>query len=150
MTLEEAKKEILEMSMGAIGERGMNPSKEGISYDGLIRTYDDILAILAKVDTEPALKDKMTLTELAHELRKLFKFRWLTACKKMTGGSPVGLDLFTGSRPEYTDDGYWANNYVVAGGSLVIPVALLSMYLDLSEYKDENGEIDYSKCIVEV
>lgn len=92
----------------------------------------------------------MTLTELAHELRKLFNFRWLTACKKITGGSPVGLDLFTGSRPEYTDDGYWANNYVVAGGSLVIPVALLSMDLDLSEYKDEDGNIDYSKCIVEV
>lgn len=147
MTIKEAKKRIRE---------SLKRSREGLDKycdegcRGEIAAYKNVLSILKQVDTEPATKDKMTLTELANELRKLFKFRWLTACKKMTGGSPVGLDLFTGSRPEYTDDGYWANNYVVAGGSLVIPVALLSMYLDLSEYKDENGEIDYSKCIVEV
>lgn len=147
MTLEEAKERIKQAAEESRRDYYLYEDEQlkGEEF-GLITA----LSILKHVDTEPAQKDKMTLAELAHEMRKIFKFRWLTACKKMTGGSPVGLDLFTGSRPEYTDDGYWANNYVVAGGSLVIPVALLSMYLDLSEYKDENGEIDYSRCIVEV
>ena len=146
MTLEEAKKEILGMSMGAIGERGMNPLKEGISYDGLIRTYDDILAILAKVDTEPATKDKMTLTELAHELRKIFKFKYLT----------VEIAIFNPYFCLWTERPYWNGTYWGAkeDGQKHIVTDFLSFEtvasIDLSEYKDENGEIDYSKCIVEV
>lgn len=94
--------------------------------------------------------DKMTLKELARKLRKIFRFKYLTACYKMTAGSRIGLDLFIGPKPDFTHDGYWANNYVVAGGSLVIPADLLDIPLDLSEYKDADGNIDYSKCIVEV
>ena len=94
--------------------------------------------------------EQLTLKELAHEMRKIFRFKYLTACNKITGNSPIGLDLFTGDKPWFSSDGYWVDNYVVAGGSLVIPVALLSMDLDLSEYADENGEIDFSRCIVEV
>lgn len=148
MTLKEAKKRIAQhvckcrRDYNTYGDEHVKGEEYGLRH---------ALSILELVDTEPVgNSDKLTLAELAHELSKLFNFRWLTACKKMTGGSLIGLDLFTGSRPEYTDDGYWAKSYVVAGGSLVIPVALLSMDLDLSEYKDENGEIDYSKCIVEV
>ena len=146
MTLEEAKKEILEMSMGAIGERGMNPSKEGISYDGLIRTYDDILAILAKVDTEPALKDKMTLTELAHELRKFFRFKYLTA----------EIAVYNHYFCLWTGKPFWNGKYwgVKENGKKHIVTDFLDFEtiksINLSEYEDADGIIDYSKCIVEV
>ena len=158
MTLEEAKKEILGMSMGAIGERGMNPLKEGISYDGLIRTYDDILAILAKVDTDPIKKDKMTLTELAHELRKIFRFKYLAYGEEFRWGQ-VHYQLLIGDEPfhlEVTDEGgegcpciihEWFGDglaYLFDATEYLVP------NLDLSEYADENGTIDYSKCIVEV
>lgn len=92
----------------------------------------------------------MTLTELAYKLRDIIDFRYLTACGKIVGNNIVGLDIFKGDKPWFSDDGYWVNNYVVAGGSLVIPAGILAENLDLSEYADESGNIDYSKCIVDL
>lgn len=96
------------------------------------------------------MKKTITLNELAIELRKIIDFKYLTACGKMTGDNPIGLDLFRGERPWFSDDGFWVNNYVVAGGSLVIPAGILTRNIDLSEYADEAGNIEYNKCIVEV
>ena len=98
----------------------------------------------------------MTLTELARELRKIFDFKYLTC------------DMYEKIRmwrvrPEFRnqtsifDCGSWriprkqshaSREAALAekhgfGRSLVSP-------LDLSEYADEKGNIDYSKCIVEV
>ena len=86
----------------------------------------------------------MTLKELAIELRKLFKFKYLTASYKR-------IHLWSGNAPRYHKDWeYWTADFIktsVLGEFLGIELANA---LDLSEYKDENGETDYSKCIVEV
>ena len=88
----------------------------------------------------------MTLTELARKLREVFRFKYLTVSRS-------GVELFIvmyKSKPEF--------NTIWKGWDTGAPVAPcpiaaskdLRCDLDLSEYKDENGEIDYSKCIVEV
>ena len=143
MTLEEAKKEIERH------EAVYREADEDTYCRGVAGGLREALIVLDEIE-HVGNPDKLTLTELAHELRKIFRFKYLTACNKMTGSSPIGLDLSTGYRPWFSSDGYWSISYVVGGGSLVIPVALLSMDLDLSEYADEDGNIDYSKCIVEV
>ena len=86
----------------------------------------------------------MTLTELARELRKLFKFKYLTYSNEYEEDE---ICLFQG-RVAYVD-GAW-NDQPPYAMAMVIDPDLLSAKLDLSEYADENGEIDYSKCIVEV
>ena len=87
----------------------------------------------------------MTLTELAQELRKIFRFRYLTTSR--------GSDLFVlwrvkprfiqGVKEWYIDD-FTVENF------MLLDADFLSSKLDLSEYKDADGNIDYSKCIVEV
>ena len=103
----------------------------------------DALAALEKV--EPAEKDKMTLTELARELRKLFKFKYLTAHRS-------GVELFLRM---YAKEPSYFKTYSVWGeaDAVFFPIAVsedLRVDIDLSEYKDADGNIDYSKCIVEV
>ena len=84
----------------------------------------------------------ITLTELAQELRKIFRFRYLTAEAQL--GKIVALwtdkPFFTGYGWCFTDEA----KCVLDIRFHHIPV------LDLSEYKNKNGFIDYSKCIVEV
>ena len=89
----------------------------------------------------------MTLTELAHELRKLFNFGYVT----LEGG--IG-DYYQVSlwqkKPQFVD---WCKSWNAPYGGRVygwLTTNCLSKDLDLSEYKDEQGNIDYSKCIVEV
>ncbi len=88
---------------------------------------------------------KMTLTELGHELRKIFRFKYLTAHRS-------GVELFLrmyAKKPSYFKTyNVWGN-----ADAVFFPIAVsedLRIDIDLSEYKDENGNIDYSKCIVEV
>lgn len=104
---------------------------------------------------------RMTLTELAHKLREIFKFDILTYSAWEDGDCYVTEQLdeiilwyrrVLDALPEYDDT---ANNFY--GGAEIIALlnissmsAMISEALDLSEYKDENGKIDYSKCIVEV
>ena len=135
MTLDEAKKEI---------EGRIDLWRKGLLYvpDGLSLA----LAILNEVDTEPVGNpDKMTLRELARELRKIFRFKYLTAHRS-------GVELFLrmyAKKPSYFKTyNVWSN-----ADAVFFPIAVsedLRVDLDLSEYKDENGDIDYSKCIVEV
>ena len=85
--------------------------------------------------------DKMTLKELAQELRKIFPFKFLTYDYEENCLRTIKLWL---NKPVFKDGNYigvcvncfYAKNLAVA--------------LDLSEYADESGEIDYSRCIVEV
>lgn len=105
-----------------------------------------ILGLIDSVDHEPVgNSDKMTLTELARELRKIFRFKYLTAHRS-------GVELFLrmyAKKPSYFKTyNVWGN-----ADAVFFPIAVsedLRIDLDLSEYADEHGEIDYSKCIVEV
>ena len=146
MTLEEAKKEI-EDRMHAYwrgfkgwdeehwhDQRG-NPYYEGKS-DGL----EEASGILDKVESS-GNPDKLTLKELARELRKLFKFKYLTV-------SPYREEvLLWWDKPESDGFYWWATETCT---QVAFYSNVLSVPLDLSEYKDTDGNIDYSKCIVEV
>lgn len=102
-----------------------------------------ILGLIDSVDHEPVgNSDKMTLTELAHELRKLVRFKYLT----VTDDWPMPTVMMWSKKPEYG-----------RGWNIVFSSSYLGSFncwavrnIDLSEYKDADGNIDYSKCIVEV
>ena len=142
MTFEEAKKRIKEC-------RKLSTDDYNKSEDEFIRgeafAYKNALAILDEIDTEPSgSSGQLTLKELAIELRKIFKFKYLTASYKR-------IHLWSGSAPIYREDWkYWIANFVKTSvvGEL-LGVELVNA-LDLSEYKDADGNIDYSRCIVEV
>lgn len=143
MTLEEAKKEINRLADCLWSEFEKNPNKQ--TY-GEARAYEEACHILDEVDTEPSGNpEQLTLTELARELRKIFKFRYLTAHKS---GVEIFLRMYV-KRPSFFNTyGVWGNE-----NATFFPIAVsedLRVDLNLSEYKDEDGTIDYSKCIVEV
>ena len=140
MTLEEAMKMIFDHR--AKVKRTKDDWHDGY-YDGLTA------ALLMLSEDKPAdtgkpvwkAKDKLTLTELAHELRELFDFKYLTVDSCGEGimlwlhkPEPVAGDWLAGDSDHIL--AFFANS--------------LNMSLDLSEYKDENGVLDYSHCIVEV
>ena len=86
----------------------------------------------------------MTLKELAHGLRKIFRFKYLTASEDW----PLPTIILWGGKVEY--DGRGWNMIAPKSYYGSFNVSALCTKLDLSEYRDENGTIDYSKCIVEV
>lgn len=93
----------------------------------------------------------MTLTEFAKKLREVFKFKYLTASFKTRWEKDcVGLDIYNNKPWFSAKDRLWVDTEFFTRGMLVIPESLLAINLDLSEYKNERGEIDFSKCIVEV
>ena len=96
----------------------------------------------------------MTLNELANELSKIFRFKYLT-CE---GDGRVYFFKAFREKPKFVKSKllgweYWRGQYdadvqnkpMVNASSVDIP-----FIFDFSEYADENGNIDYSKCIVEV
>ena len=86
----------------------------------------------------------MTLTELAREMRKLFEFDYVTvdANESIT---------FWVRKPLYISMcGLWERNAYLDSWDIFNIDFSSAVNLDLSEHKDENGNIDYSKCIVEV
>lgn len=148
MTLEEAKKNIQErmnILLKRYGEwkdahPGWFASGELI---GQVEGLEEAMGILDEVDTEPVVKDKLTLTELAHELRNIFRFRYLTVDDSRC------IYAWRGKKPRYLEEEkYWTGNSSEI--SIVLETWAHEVDLDLSEYADENGEIDFSKCIVEV
>ena len=99
----------------------------------------------------------MTLTELAGELRKIFKFKYLAygeifcfgGCYPVLTISNLPLNL------RVKDEGgegapCYIHEWEAEDAVQVCFVEDLAITLDLSEYTNETGEIDYSKCIVEV
>ena len=142
MTFEEAKREIERLDDCLWSEFEKNPNPK--TY-GEARAYEEACHILDEVDTEPVGKpDKMTLTELAQELRKIFKFRYLTVSEDW----PLPTIIMWGGKVEYDGRGWNMIEPKSYYGSF--NVSSLCTKLDLSEYADENGVIDYSRCIVEV
>ena len=154
MTLEEAKR--------IIRKRIKKCKHDRFYYDdegsrGAKPAYEEALSILKQINTEPAPKDKMTLTELAHEMRKIFWFKYLAAGEMFYWGRSHTV-VFMSNEPltlSVSDEGgegcpcfihEWEGEDIID----VFSESDLVCSLDLSEYKDENGEIDYSRCIVEV
>ena len=85
----------------------------------------------------------MTLTELAYKLHDIFDFKYLTAEDAKT------FYAWRGKRPIYDSDSYmWKCDFNKT--SIVFEIFPAVISIDLSEYADENGDIDYSECIVEV
>ena len=85
----------------------------------------------------------MTLTELAHELRKIFKFKYLTVSS--TNG--LCINVWKYFKPEWSEsDGEWIGCYL----AFDIYPDELECKLNFSEYVDTDGDVDFSKCIVEV
>ena len=113
------------------------------AYGDVVHRLDEVLK---EFPEEPVVKDKMTLTELAHKLRKIFKFRYLTVSPDFCG-CPIEIYCWTSIRPTYNAKGrMWISQTIVSS----FEAWHLEKSLDLSEYKDADGNIDYSKCIVEV
>ncbi len=137
MTLEEAKKEL---------EKLYEKKNEAFfrTYVSIFRHeangISEALQIIEKVDTEPVGKsDTLTLTGLAYELCKIFNFKYLTLDSENC--------LIWDKEPFYAHSEEWVS---FEGVFFEVPVILMKNNLDLSEYKDETGKIDYSKCIVKV
>ena len=139
MTLEEAKKKIEELGDDAWKKW----KKEGnLISQGYALGMDDALGIVDKLDHEPVGNpDTLTLRELAQELRRLFRFKYLTV-------DPYADEItFWMDKPEWVCDSWWAGD---SSYLFDFYANRLNAYLDLSEYKDADGNIDYSKCLVEV
>lgn len=144
MTLEEAKKKIEEL-----GEDAWNKwKKEGnLISQGYALGMDDALGTLDKVESS-GNPEQLTFKELARELRKLFGFGYLVAYGSELYGYRVRAYLF---KPKYIPiGGFWFNDTRGNDALLDISFSDLICDLDLSEYKDTDGNIDYSRCIVEV
>ena len=112
----------------------------------------------------------MTLKELAHELRKILpRTRYVTVGDNpkasIVGDKIVSIFYERGGHepgPEYNKDPMWPNTWgqkhpkLKAYGKPFYAPGFYQFYvheiadLDLSEYADADGNIDYSKCIVEV
>lgn len=143
MTLEEAKKEIKELS--DIQMELFNKTYDRKIY-GEARAYEEAGHILDEVDAEPAGKDKLTLKGLVQKLRRMFDFEYLT-CEILGGCRVYVISLWNG-KPRWEGGSWWWCD----GCDLIVDIKLYMKFfdLDLFEYNDADGIIDYSKCIVEV
>lgn len=131
-------------------KRHQNDWHEGY-YDGLTA------ALLLLSEEKPADTDnpvwetesRMTLTEFAVELKNILRFRWLTL-------DYTGYITLWNNRPKYTADWkgsektWQRGNDPLCGMSGYIFPKAIGIKLNLEEYTDKNGAVDYSKCIVEV
>lgn len=96
--------------------------------------------------------DKMTLTEFAHEIGKLLNAKYVTYEE---GTFEDSVNLWE-EKPVYqiydSVNGYgsWQPATPFMSSPCVIYQRMVKTDLDLSEYENENGKVDYSKCIVEV
>ena len=143
MTLDEAKKKIKAQAEAEWEEFKKTGS---MLCQGFALGADDALETLDKVESSGNL-DKLTLKELARELRKVFRFKYLT-CDGCGDQRDYCIWL---DKPEYTRDGWIVYTISSVVNSLLLFESYkLAIQLDLSEYADESGEIDYSRCIVEV
>ena len=133
MTLEEARKRIKELDSGS----GFFGSDYEAGWGDALNKAVEVLAKVEPVGNP----DKLTLKELAHELRRLFRFKYLTV-------DPYADEItFWMDKPEWVCDSWWAGD---SSYLFDFYANRLNAYLDLSEYKDADGNIDYSRCIVEV
>ena len=157
MTLEEAKKKIKAQAEAEWEEFKKSGS---MLCQGFALGADDALETLDKVESS-GNPEHLTLKELAREMRKIFEFDILTYSAWEDGDCYVTEQLdeivlwfrrVPDALPEYdeTAGNFYGDVEVCALLKISSMSALVSEAIDLSEYADESGEIDYSKCIVEV
>ena len=146
MTLEEARKEI----KAHVDEQWEEFEKTGSLFcQGYAFGGNTALGILYEIDSEPDSEpvgnpEQLTLKELAREMRKLFEFDYVTvdANESIT---------FWVRKPLYISMcGLWERNTYLNSWDIFDIDFSRAVNLDLSEYAGESGEIDYSRCIVEV
>ena len=140
MTLEEAKKKIKAQAEAEWEEFRKSGS---MLCQGFALGADDALETLDKVETS-GNPEQLTLKELSREMRKLFEFDYVTvdANESIT---------FWVRKPLYISMcGLWERNAYLDSWDIFNIDFSSAVNLDLSEYKDADGNIDYSKCIVEV
>ena len=142
MTLEEAKKKIKELA----DSKWVRFHNEGnLITSGEAMAYEEAGHILDEVDTEPVgISEQLTLKELARELRKVFIFDYVTIDDDGTITSWRGKPLYISTI------GVWDRNAYLGSLDIFHTDISCTVDLDLSEYTDADGNIDYSKCIVEV
>ena len=141
MTLEQIVKD-LERRVDLYREESKKKKRPELFYRsrGL---YEAIAVLTASLDGRPEI---LTLKELAHDLRKVLKFRYLTAER------PIHNLYFAlwNQKPVWNGESWRpadnSDRHIVADFFEFEIVG----NLDLSEYRDADGVIDYSKCIVEV
>lgn len=112
----------------------------------------------------------MTLTELAYRLKEIFPQTKYITVGSNPHASIVGdrvVSIFyerkgQESKPEYNKNSIYSDTWGIKHHKLKVnekPFYIPGIHqfylheisnLDLSEYADENGNIDYSKCIVEM
>ena len=120
--------------------------------------YEALAMLTASLDGRAEI---LTLRELAHELRKLFKFDILTYSAWEDGDCYVTEQLdeivlwcrrVPGALPEYdeTAGNFYGDAEVIALLKISSMSAMISACLDFAEYREIDGNIDYRKCIVEV
>lgn len=90
----------------------------------------------------------MTLNELAKKLREIFEFKYVTVADYKHEG-PVTLDCWECKPTFYDEDCTW-RGFHHRGLLYSFEASDLACDIDLSEYRDSDGNVDYSKCIVEV
>lgn len=91
----------------------------------------------------------MTLQELANKLSEIYIFDYLTFDSDLDIGPRM---IIWKGKPKWQRSLKWYpgkdfSAYAVAGMSNPY---YMKVDIDLSEYADDKGNIDYSKCIVEV
>ena len=144
MTLEEAKKEILKNQSSPITYSNMDYES------GWEEAISKVLKIIEQVDKEPAQKDKLTLTELANEFRRLLEFKYMTASGYDGDQDCFRIKIWSGrEKPNYKRFKGWTNSSPISN-YCEIDYYHFKPEIDFSEYRNEAGYIDYSKCIVEV
>ena len=110
-------------------------------FKGMADGYKLSIDALQGLSRKP---EQLTLKELAREMRKLFEFDYVTvdANESIT---------FWVRKPLYISMcGLWERNAYLDSWDIFNIDFSSAVNLDLSEYKDADGNIDYSKCIVEV
>lgn len=93
----------------------------------------------------------MTLKEFALILRKCIKFNYLTA-ERYHSDMVVSIYM---NQPTYVSYGEHGGGWDTSNDDTSASVCAfykeeLAVKLDLSEYEDASGEVDYSKCVVRV
>ncbi len=152
MTLEEARVKIAEKkdmcdSIANEYKNRYNPAEE--YHKGVACGLNEALSILEEVESEHVGNSgKMTLVAFAKKLNDFIAFNYLT-CEKEKYCRDAIVRLHW-EKPIWVGGGirrwFTGNNEQETAGEL----AILPIFLDLSEYADADGNINYSKCIVEV
>lgn len=143
MTFDEAKKIIADYEKQSTED--YNRYEDEISR-GEADAYKRVLVILGCIESDT--KGKPTIMRLARELRKIFRFKYLTLSDYKHKGI-VTINCWMHKPYFKEDDCTWGSQYSFEL-LLSFDVGALACTLDFSNYWNTDGRIDYSKCIVEV